>query len=249
MPPTLARADTVVVLGDSLTDAAGPTGSWLTRFAASTVPAAFGPRFTASSAGGSASSASPLLGGRTAVGWDASVGAVPTFLNSGVSGLDTGEAIAQLPALVHAKVFNKIWINLGVNDTLTFQGGDATRNTAYTTASVDTILDDLRGTYPTTEIVWISPVCIGENWPQGANAWDADLDSRCTIIEAACATYDVFYVDMRGPYFAYQSVYNTGHAAFGYSPGGLTGDNVHLTAGPGHSFMCDTVMSAMTVVR
>jgi hypothetical protein len=74
----------------------------------------------------------------------------------------------------------------------------------------------------------MSPLCIGENWPDGANGNDSALDAKAAIISTAAAGVSpaATYVDLRTPFFAWQAINNPNHDGGGH----LTSDTIHLSA-------------------
>lgn len=148
----------------------------------------------------------------------------PVWINSGGSGNTTGDVIAAgIPARVTNHNPNVLFIELGANDVV-LDVANATFEANYTQIIVDS-----RAVIPALRIACFSVLCKGENWPNGANAYDTvptGITAKNAIIAAVAAAQSCTYVDVRTPLLAELPTLNPGHLDQGF----WTSDNVHPNA-------------------
>lgn len=100
------------------------------------------------------------------------------------------------------------------------------------------IIAQIQAQNPLAQVVWVGPLCNGENWPLGANGADLatyGVEAKDAINAAACAgaTIPILYISFRGangPFFTYQAANNPSHLPSNILTG--LGDGIHPTIVP-----------------
>jgi lysophospholipase L1-like esterase len=93
------------------------------------------------------------------------------------------------------------------------------------------IISQCQAQNPLAQVVWIGPLCNGEQWPDGTNAHDTgpnSVDAKDSINASACAAASVLYFSIRTAFFAFEQIWNPSNL-FG---GILTADGIHPTVVP-----------------
>lgn len=146
----------------------------------------------------------------------------PTWVNHAVSGTTTTNVAGRIAADLAVNAYTHVFLHIGVNDAqlgvplATTQANCNTIKAACASAGV--------------QLFVVGPLCDGEKWPTGQNAFDASLDA----IDAAMATIfsgaNITYISSRTNIYAVQEpIFNTP------GPGAPSNIITHLIAasGPG----------------
>lgn len=110
-------------------------------------------------------------------------------------------------------------------------------------ADMQAFIDAMRARWPAIKILLVSVFLAGDNWPNGANAGDAERNAQRTAQNAAAAARAVDIIDVRTPAFAYLDANNPGHAANGI----LTTDGIHPNVA-GQLLMSNTVWNSGLII-
>jgi GDSL-like Lipase/Acylhydrolase family len=127
------------------------------------------------------------------------------WFNSGVSGDDCTNVVGNVGPRVNAFQPDLLIMWVGVN-CVQHSVSDAT-----CLANHASIIAQAKAFNPQLQVIAMSPLCIGENWPRGANANDTALDAKAAIVQSTVQAAGGTYVDLRTPMFAYEAINNPGH--------------------------------------
>jgi len=127
------------------------------------------------------------------------------WFNSGVAGDDCTNVVGNVGTRVNAFRPDLLIDWVGVN-CVQHAVSDAT-----CLANHASIITQAKAFNPDLQVIAMSPLCIGENWPDGANANDAALDAKAAIVKNTVEAAGGTYVDLRTPMFAYEAIHNSGH--------------------------------------
>lgn len=234
---TIRPANTVLLTGDSISTAPfwGPTA--MNAIDSQFIPDSLGVKYGAR---GTVTTAT-VTG---AIGTVAtSTAPPPTIIRvfTGVSGSTVSLLANNVSTLITSYSPDVIWIHSGVNDV------PGNNPTAFS-ASVTSLLSQLRTWSPTVQILWSGIWMRGEVWAAGPvwdnGADDAVIDSFNGIISAACATYGATYVDNRGPALTYEAAHNPTKADSGIQ----STDGIHPNA-TGITQISNNVVASCQVVQ
>lgn len=260
MPSTQALQQRIVIVGDSITatkkDGSGNGVDWYTPMAQS---------ITASYRR-SLGSISRTYGANAAVMPTTQDIGAPTFINSGVAGNQCGDVLLAMNSRIYTYNPTGVIVELGVNDVTSQNNTNADWRTGITD-----IVAGIRANCALCQwILWVGPICAGEKYPFGGNAFDTNgltgdaqfgfLREHDTILRERASTLAFEMVEFRngagtnggnGLWLTYQQANQDGTHASG-PPGdgaytaGLTIDGRHLTTA-GATFVSNAVLSHMTI--
>lgn len=164
------------------------------------------------------------------------------WFNSGVAGDDCAILVggagvaANVAARVTAYQPDIVFFFIGVNCV------QHSVSDAACLANHAAILAAIQAQNPGAQIAALGPLCIQENWPDGANPFDTQLNAKNAIVASTALAAGATYVDLRAPFFLYESLNNPGHLAL---LGPLTNNDasgLHPNQGAGAQFMSDNLM-------
>lgn len=170
----------------------------------------------------------------------ASATAPHLWFNSGVAGDDCTNIVGHVDTRVAVYKPDLVILFIGVNCAQHAVSGPTC------TANHASILADCKAIDPTVQLLVMSPLCWGENWPDGANANDALMDAKAAICASTAAAAGATYVDLRAPMFAYEAINNPGHLTV---LGPLTNNDasgIHTNQGAGVAFLRDQLLPSFT---
>lgn len=127
------------------------------------------------------------------------------WFNSGVAGDDCTNVVGNVATRVNVYKPDLLIDWVGVN-CVQHAVSDAT-----CLANHASIIAQAKAANPDLQVIAMSPLCIGENWPDGANANDAALDAKAAIVKSTVQAAGGTYADLRTPMFAYEAIHNPGH--------------------------------------
>jgi hypothetical protein len=195
------------------------------------------------------------IGAHVPASWPPAVAAqpaVPLSWNEAVAGYTTQALALNIAAYIAKYPLTTIWlIHVGINDVLT------SVPPANSVSSLGVVLDAIQATGAVALVD--GPLCAGEKYPTGQNAFDTGIDALDAAFAAKVATYPGFaYVSLRTAVYAVEEpLLNT--AANGFSDpngdflGPLTKPNsnaVHPigTQVGGGTYFCAQAIDAQIVI-
>ncbi len=194
--------DVFVFAGDSLTS---PTWKWYDEY-----ETAVKARYTALfGANGSAVPGTYVAGSlqNGAMVYNARAGAVPHFINSGVSGNQASDIDDNYVTRIGNYGPTILVLFVGINE-IVLGTAIGTFNTKY-----QSIITKARAQNPNLKIVCCTLWVHFEDWPSGANADDTTVEAFCTSIRSMAASNNCVLYDIRADIFtALEPAANPGHA-------------------------------------
>jgi lysophospholipase L1-like esterase len=147
---------------------------------------------------------------------------VPVFTNTAVVGQTTSGMLTNINTQLLATKMTDLIIMIGINDVY--------QAVPYSTtiSNMTSIFSQIHSAYPSCHVWLVTPPFISaENWPNGTNAYDLQLDTRTLAIVSALIPYlgsTATVLDIKALAMAYEAANNGGHATNGI----LTqGDGIH----------------------
>lgn len=144
---------------------------------------------------------------------------------NGFSSTQMSQWQSSATTLVLGRGYTTCFVAWGVNDASAFP---ATQPSDTANALSAGVLG-CWASEPGIKMVIVSPMNNGVQWPQGANAADANIAATSAAMQAMCDTLSasgtITWIDPRPYWFSILPTYNPGNVA---GTGGLTVDGLHL---------------------
>lgn len=126
--------------------------------------------------------------------------AIPTYVNSGVSGNQTADVVGNENARVITHAPTVLIDFLGFNDC--HNNGVTPIATAQSVANKTSYFNTILAALPNLRVLMVGPMIYGGVRPDGSNAFDTSLTDHNAAFAAFAAARGWPYVDLRTKYFA-----------------------------------------------
>lgn len=136
----------------------------------------------------------------------------PPYLNLGIGAKTIAQWTASIDSWITPYQPTAIILKIGHNSA-----------SGTITADMNALIDAIRARWATIKLLMVSVGLYGEDWPNGANGADVEMDAKKAAQQVSATAKSVDFVDVRTAYFAALPTANSGHLAQGV----YTRDGIH----------------------